>query len=275
MGDQSGDENRGDGETPVHPVEVTGFTMDATTVTVADFARFVEDTGYRTEAETYGFSAVFHLALAADDADVIGRVAGVPWWIGVRGADWRHPGGALSDVAGREDHPVVHVSWNDAQAYCAWAGRALPTEAQWERAARGGLTGRRYPWGDDLLDGDPSERASWRANIWQGRFPWHDDEVDGHGTTAPVRTFEPHGYGLWQMVGNVWEWCADWWHPGWYARSPRVDPRGPESGEARVLRGGSYLCHDSYCNRYRVAARSSNTPDSSTGNTGFRTVSFG
>jgi formylglycine-generating enzyme required for sulfatase activity len=175
-------------------------------------------------------------------------------------------------VAGREDHPVVHVSWADAQAYCGWAGRRLPTEAQWERAARGGLTGARYPWGDDLLAGEATDPGAWRANIWQGRFPWENDEVDGFGTTAPVRTFAPHG-GLWQAVGNVWEWCADWWDPTYYRRSPRVDPRGPDAGGARVLRGGSYLCHDSYCNRYRVAARSSNTPDSSTGNIGFRTVS--
>jgi formylglycine-generating enzyme required for sulfatase activity len=273
MGDQSGDENRGDGETPVHRVRVAGFTIDATTVTVDDFARFVDATGHRTEAEVFGFSAVFHLAVAADDDDVIGRVAGVPWWVGVRGADWRHPGGRRSDVAGREDHPVVHVSWTDAQAYCAWAGRSLPTEAQWERAARGDLAGARYPWGDELLDGDAADRAAWRTNIWQGRFPWENDEVDGYGTTAPVRTFAPNGYGLWQTVGNVWEWCADWWDPTYYRWSPRVDPRGPDAGEARVLRGGSYLCHDSYCNRYRVAARSSNTPDSSTGNIGFRTVS--
>jgi len=272
MGDQSGDANRGDGETPVHAVQVAGFTMDATTVTVADFARFVDATGHRTEAERFGSSAVFHLAVAADEDDVLGVAAGTPWWLGVRGADWRHPGGPRSTVEGRADHPVVHVSWHDARAYCSWAGRRLPTEAEWELAARGGLPGMRYPWGDALLDGDPADPGAWRVNIWQGRFPWVNDEVDGHLTTAPVRSYRPNGLGLWQMVGNVWEWCADWWDPEYYARSAAVAPAGPSSGTTRVLRGGSYLCHDSYCNRYRVSARSANTPDSSMGNGGFRTV---
>ncbi|WP_350278044.1 formylglycine-generating enzyme family protein [Kribbella sp. HUAS MG21] len=268
MGNDNGDENAGDGETPVHEVEVAPYSIDATSVTNADFARFADATGYRTEAEIFGYSAVFHLALAAEPDEVMGPASGTPWWAGVRGADWRHPGGSRSDLDGLDDHPVVHVSWNDAVAYCRWAGRRLPTEAEWEYAARGGLEGKRYPWGDELL-GDDGE---WRCNIWQGEFPRANTEEDGFLTTAPVRTFERNGYGLWQMVGNVWEWCEDWFGPRYYKFSPAQNPPGPSLGAARVIRGGSYLCHDSYCNRYRNAARSSNTPESSMGNAGFRTV---
>ncbi len=268
MGDGTGDGNAGDGETPVHLVRVAPFSIDATSVTNADFDRFIEATGYRTEAETFGFSAVFHLALAAEPDEVMGPATGTPWWAGVRGADWRHPGGSRSDLDGLDDHPVVHVSWNDAVAYCRWAGRRLPTEAEWEFASRGGLEGARYPWGDDLLDED----GGWRCNIWQGVFPGTNSEDDGFLTTAPVRTFEPNAYGLWQTVGNVWEWTGDWFGPRYYKFSPETDPKGPSLGAARVMRGGSYLCHDSYCNRYRNSARSSNTPESSMGNTGFRTV---
>lgn len=269
MGDSSGDRNPGDGETPLHEVTLDAFEIDATTVTNADFARFVADTGYRTEAETFGFSAVFHLALEADPADIMGQADGTPWWFGVRGADWAHPGGPLSTTDGRDDHPVTHVSWNDAVAYCAWAGRRLPTEAEWEYAARGGLDGTKYPWGDAEVDD-----GGWRANIWQGSFPQTNTQDDGWLTTAPVRTFEPNGYGLWQPVGNVWEWCQDWFDPTYYRHSPAANPAGPGQGGGRILRGGSYLCHISYCNRYRNSARSSNTPDSSMGNAGFRTVAL-
>ena len=193
------------------------------------------------------------------------RVAEAPWWLAVRGADWRRPEGPGSDVAHRQNHPVVHVTWNDAQAYCAWAGKVLPTEAQWEFAARGGLAGARYPWGDELTPG-----GRWRCNIWQGRFPTANSEEDGYATTAPVKAFAANGYGLHQPSGNVWEWCQDWFAADYYARSPRVDPPGPGDGTARVMRGGSYLCHASYCHRYRVAARSSSTPDSASANVGFR-----
>jgi formylglycine-generating enzyme required for sulfatase activity len=273
MGDAQGDGKPSDGERPVHPVELPAFSIDATSVTNADFARFVDATGYRTEAETFGFSAVFHLVVAASDEDITGRSQATPWWIAIRGADWRHPEGPRSDISSRADHPVVHVSWNDAQAYCQWARRRLPTEAEWERASRGGLEKARYPWGDDLLASD----GGWRTNIWQGTFPTLNTREDGWLTTAPVRTYAPNGFGLWQTVGNVWEWCEDVFNPHAYRRrapgvQPVFNPQELKGTGARVLRGGSYLCHDSYCNRYRNAARSSNTPDSSMGNAGFRTV---
>ncbi|MCX7522711.1 formylglycine-generating enzyme family protein [Microbacterium sp. STN6] len=268
MGDPFGEGNPGDGDSVLHEVTLDAFSIDATSVTNAAFAAFVDATGYRTEAETFGYSAVFHLGLAAPEHDVMGPAAGTPWWFGVRGADWRHPGGRQSSIEGLEQHPVTHVSWNDAVAYCAWAGRRLPTEAEWECASRGGLAGARYPWGDELM----ADGEAWRCNIWQGRFPTQNTQEDGYLLTAPVHTFEPNAYGLWQTVGNVWEWCADWFDARYYSESPAANPAGPARGGARVLRGGSYLCHDSYCNRYRNAARSSNTPDSSMGNAGFRTV---
>lgn len=266
MGDTFGEGYRVDGEGPVHPVELNPFAIDVTCVTVAEFALFVEDTGYRTDAERFGNSAVFHLALRADEADVIGTY-GLPWWLVVRGADWRHPYGPKSGIDDLLDHPVVHVSYHDALAYCAWTGRALPTEAEWEYAARGGQEGLRFPWGNEL-----EERGEHHANVWQGEFPNVNSEADGFLTTAPARHYEPNGFGLYQMAGNVWEWCADWFSPNTYARAPLRNPEGAETGSARVVRGGSYLCHHSYCNRYRLSARSSNTPDSSTGNMGFRTV---
>lgn len=267
MGDPFGDGYTTDGESPVHEVSVAPFSMDESSVTNDAFARFVDETGYVTEAEAFGFSAVFHLAVQADANDAVGRPDGAPWWIGIKGADWSHPGGRHSTIDGLGDHPVVHVSWNDAQAYCAWSGRRLPTEAEWEFAARGGQDAQRYPWGNEL-----KPNGTWRCNIWQGTFPTSNTLDDGWLTTAPVHSFEPNDYGLWQMVGNVWEWCADWFNADYYKVSPRKNPIGATSGTTRTLRGGSYLCHDSYCNRYRNAARSSNTPDSSMGNAGFRTV---
>ncbi|MDQ6525615.1 formylglycine-generating enzyme family protein [Nocardioides sp. LHD-245] len=265
LGDHFGDGYAGDGEGPVHEVEVSAFQLGTTTVTNRAFAAFVDATGHRTTAEAEGYSAVFHTDVAAVVADVLGHSPATPWWIGVRGADWRHPEGPRSDLGGRDEHPVVHVSHDDARAFARWAGRRLPTEAEWEYAARGGLSGRRYPWGDDLMDGD-----RWQVNIFQGSFPAANTAEDGWTTTAPVTAYSPNGYGLHQMVGNVWEWCSDWFDPTAYAARARRDPRGPASGTVRVMRGGSFLCHDSYCNRYRVAARSAAPPDSSASNLGFR-----
>ena len=244
MGDGFDEGYRQDGERPVHRVEMNPFHIDAHQVTNDQFAAFVASTGYVTQAEQFGTSAVFHLLVDADEHDIVGRAGIAPWWMEVRGATWSHPFGARSDLDGLADHPVVHVSWHDAVAYCEWAGRQLPTEAQWEYAARGGLEGRRYAWGDD-----------------------------GYLGTSPVATYPANGFGLYDMAGNVWDWCADWFSPNTYRMSSLVDPAGPPNGQARVMRGGSYLCHESYYNRYRVAARSYNTPDSSSGNCGFRTVS--
>ncbi|TQK70136.1 MULTISPECIES: formylglycine-generating enzyme family protein [unclassified Nocardioides] len=269
LGDHFGDGYAGDGERPVHEVEVSAFRLGTTAVTNAAFAAFVDATGHRTTAEVEGYSAVFHTDVAATVADVLGHSPTTPWWLGVRGADWRHPEGPRSDISDRPDHPVVHVSHDDALAFARWAGRRLPTEAEWEYAARGGLEGKRYPWGDDLMvrSGGADE---WQVNIFQGTFPTTNTAEDGWTTTAPVTAYRPNGYGLHQMVGNVWEWCADWFDPKAYADRARQDPRGPADGTVRVMRGGSFLCHDSYCNRYRVAARSAAPPDSSASNLGFR-----
>ncbi len=256
-----------DGEGPVREVTLSPFRMDAHTVTNEQFAEFVDDTGYVTEGERYGWCFVFHLLVSkqAVKRRQVRQVPGLQWWLAVEGADWRHPEGKGSNIRRRMDHPVVQISWNDAQAYAAWAGKRLPTEAEWEYAARGGLEQKRFPWGDELTPG-----GRHMCNIWQGAFPRINTAEDGYIGTAPARTYAPNGYGLYCVSGNVWEWCADWWSPDYHVSGPREDPTGPPTGQARVTRGGSYLCHDSYCNRYRVAARTGNTPDSATGNTGFR-----
>ncbi|MFW0773060.1 formylglycine-generating enzyme family protein [Paenarthrobacter nitroguajacolicus] len=277
MGDSFNEGYADDGESPVHEVAVSQFRISATAVTNEEFAEFVDATGYRTESETYGTSAVFHLAVKADAYDVLNRVSNVPWWLNVRGADWAHPAGPLSSWADITDHPVTHVSHNDALAYCRWAGRRLPTEAEWEYAARGGLTGQRYPWGNDLHNDAPGQAAH-NCNIWQGDFPSRNTIDDGYLTTAPAKSFRPNGYGLYQTSGNAWEWCSDWFLPKYYktclGQGTVDNPQGPTIGRGRVMRGGSYLCHDSYCNRYRLAARSSNTPESASANLGFRTVAL-
>jgi formylglycine-generating enzyme len=242
----------GDGEGPVRQVDVEPFRISPYAVTIEEFAAFVDASGHRTTAERIGWSFVF-AGLLPDDFPPTQAVVGAPWWRKVEGADWRHPEGPGSSIEGRRDHPVVHVSWTDARAYCGWIGARLPTEAEWEFAARGGLEQKRYPWGDDL-----TPRGEHRCNIWQGTFPAENSCDDGFYGTAPVDSFPPNGFGLHNTSGNAWEWCADWFDP----------QPGPERG--KVIRGGSYLCHHSYCNRYRVAARSRNTPVSTTGHMGFR-----
>ncbi|SFJ76555.1 Formylglycine-generating enzyme, required for sulfatase activity, contains SUMF1/FGE domain [Paenibacillus sp. UNC496MF] len=255
-----------DGEGPVREIELSPFYIDPMAVTNAKFAIFVEDTGYVTEAERFGWSFVFHLFVTEEAKKHDARIVpGIPWWLAVNGAHWRKPEGNESSVEARMDHPVIHISWNDAVAYCRWAGKRLPTEAEWEYAARGGLVQKKYPWGDLL-----KPEGQHRCNIWQGEFPMKNSASDGYVGTAPAQSYLPNGYGLYNMVGNVWEWCSDWFSSSAAKHSRHKDPKGPTLGTNRSMRGGSYLCHKSYCNRYRVAARSSNTPDSSTGNLGFR-----
>ena len=252
MGSEDPEANPLDLEGPVRPVEVAPFAIGRTSVTNDEYAAFVDATGWVTESERMGWSFVFAGFLPGPLRKVSPRVPGTPWWCGVDGATWRSPEGPGSDLAGRGDHPVVHVSFHDAAAYAAWAGARLPTEAEWEYAARGGLERARYPWGDELTPG-----GEHRCNIWQGTFPTRNTADDGWRGTSPVTAFAPNGHGLHDMAGNVWEWVDEVWdRPG--------DP-----GQ-RVMRGGSYLCHASYCTRYRVGARTSNSPDSASGNQGFR-----
>jgi sulfatase modifying factor 1 len=253
-----------DGEGPIHTVELSPYRIAATCVTNDQFAAFVDASGHITDAERFGWSFVF-AGLLPDDFEDTRAVVETPWWRQVYGSDWRHPEGPHSDLDQRGNHPVVHVSWADAVAYCRWSRSRLPTEAEWEFAARGGLDGAALPWGDELEPG-----GQHRMNVFQGTFPSADTGDDGWIGTAPADAYEPNGYGLYNPTGNVWEWCADWYQPGYYRSSPRRDPQGPPTGTVRVMRGGSYLCHASYCRRYRVGARSGNAPDSSAGNVGFR-----
>jgi len=262
-----------DGEGPVREVTVKPFWIDRTTVTNQAFAQFVDATGYITESERIGWSFVFHLQIPAPKLSKLRKdrsVQGLEWWVAVPQASWNKPEGPGSNIRSRMDHPVVHISWNDAAAYAAWKGKRLPTEAEWEYAARGPHKQWIFPWGDELVPG-----GKFKCNTWQGDFPIENTGDDGYRWTAPARSFAANEWGLYNVCGNVWEWCADWFSSDWHAaesQATRNNPLGPQTGERKVMKGGSFLCHDSYCNRYRLGARSSNTPDSATTNCGFRCV---
>lgn len=269
MGTDSDKGWEADGEKKVIEVSMDPYWISRCCVTNREFGEFVDDTGHVSEAEQFGWSYVFHILL---QKSVLKRlkpqnVQGLEWWYGVEGAYWRKPEGPGSNVKKRMDYPAVHISWSDAVAYCQWKGHRLPTEAEWEKAARGGLEQKIYPWGDEL-----HPEGKHRCNIWQGNFPLANTAEDGHVGPAPAKSFRANGFGMYNLVGNIWEWCSDWFSPNWRLIHKEPNPQGPDTGGSKVMKGGSYLCHDSYCNRYRVAARTSNTPDSSTGNLGFRTA---
>lgn len=273
---------------PIHRVKVDAFWMDRRPVTNGEFSRFIEETNYVTVAERPlnpdDFpGAPAELLQPGSLVFVLPRNAPVhftQWWQWVPGASWRHPEGPDSSIEGKEDHPVVHVAWEDANAYAKWAGKRLPTEAEWEFAARGGLAGEPYAWGSDLT---PNE--AWQANIWQGKFPRENTGDDGFARLAPVAAYPANGYGLLDMAGNVWEWCSDWYRPDTYARRARagevvVNPAGPSTSfdpaepdqPKRVTRGGSFLCSETYCARYLVGSRGKAEPNSSASHIGFRLV---
>ncbi len=284
-------------EFPKVPTKVNDFWMDKTEVTNAQFAKFVAATGYKTVAERAidvgelmaqlppgtpppPPEALEPLSLVFDSPSQ--QVPDNPayWWRMVKGADWQHPSGPESSIKGKENFPVVHVSWYDAQAYANWAGKRLPTEAEWEYASRGGTEGQIYPWGNE-----PIEEGIVKANFWQGNFPYFNEKKDGFERLAPVATFAPNGYGLYDMAGNVWEFCADWYHVNYYPHRVKnkivENPFGPGNSydpdesttPKKVIRGGSFLCNDSYCSGYRVAARMKTSADTGSEHAGFRCVS--
>jgi formylglycine-generating enzyme len=270
-----------------HEVTLEGFWIDRHEVTNAEFARFVDATGYETLAER-GLAPEDYPGMPPDllvpgsmvfvmPAQIANMTDISQWWRYLPGADWRHPQGPGSSIEGKANHPVVHIAYEDAAAYAKWAGRRLPTEAEWEHAARGGLEGAAYTWGNSY---DPVE--GWKANGWQGSFPKQDEVLDGYHGTAPVGCFEANGYGLFDMADNVWEWTADWYVPG-FAPAPATDPTGPGVMQAaaaapdrlprRVIKGGSWLCAPNLCARYRPAARQPMDADLGSSHIGFRTVS--
>lgn len=292
MGDPAGQH---EDERTEHEVALDGFWMDATEVTNRDFRKFVKETGYVTLAEKtptaedlpgVDFSQIdpenlkpgsicFTYQFAGEKIDKTSPLWPYRLWGYVKGASWAHPDGPDSTIEDKLDHPVVHVNWDDANAYAKWAGKRLPTEAEWEYAARGGTAGLAYPWGDEQLpDG------KWMHNVWQGEFPYKNEDLDGFLKTAPVKSYKPNGYGLYDMSGNVWEWCHDWYLPDYYAFSPRRNPQGPDTSHdpnepglpKRVQRGGSFMCNVNYCTGYRITARMKGTPDSGLRHTGFRCV---
>jgi formylglycine-generating enzyme required for sulfatase activity len=277
-------EFKGEAE-PIHTVTVRGFWMDVTEVTNEQFAEFVKATGYVTIAEKIPDAAQFP-DVPKDKLKPFSAVFTPPttdtptrrmddWWKPVYGADWKHPDGPGSSISGKEKYPVVHISWVDADAYAKWAGKRLPTEAEWEFAARGGLDGKKFAWGDDFKPGGKS-----MANTWQGTFPTQNLIEDGHRTAAPVGSYPPNGYGLYDMAGNVWEWCSDWYSRDYFKTSPKDNPQGPESSmdpndpksKRKVQKGGSFLCAENYCARYQVGARHSGEMESAADHIGFRCV---
>lgn len=253
-----------DGEAPLRQKRVAAFGMDNTTVTNTRFRAFVADTGYQTDAERLGDSMVFW-GLLPPDFPPTRAVAEAQWWRVVEGASWKKPFGPDGEAAD-DDHPVVHVSWNDATAFARWAGARLPKEAEWEHAARGGLGDVQFPWGNE----EPDDESFQPCNIWQGRFPDVDLGLDGYKGTAPARSFDPNGFGLYNMVGNVWEFTSEVFK----VRSLKKSVKTIHAGKTgfKLTKGGSFLCRRSYCYRYRIAARNSTSADSSTSHTGFRLV---
>jgi len=273
-----------DGEGPARPVTLSPFFMDKYEVSNQQFLEFVDQTGYETECEDTGYTFVFHMALDEDQQQQGYPIEGEEWWLRMEEADWRHPEGPWSDVFqdGRENHPVLQVSWTDAAEFCKWRGGRLPTEAEWEYAAGGNRVefeegggapeeAQLFPWGNDLVGG-PQGPDQHRANIWQGTFPKHNTEDDGYAFLGPVDAFGPQNdFGLYNMIGNAWEWVEDWYTRS--RQSPtkmKKNPKGPKQGAEKLKKGGSFLCHHSYCYRYRIAARTPSTPDSATYNQGFR-----
>jgi formylglycine-generating enzyme len=284
-------------EYPKHPVTVNAFYMDVTEVTNAEFQKFVDATGYITTAERKPDWEELKKSLPLNTprppdsilvpASLVFKQTGGPvdlndynqWWSWVPDANWKHPEGPGSNIKGKENFPVIQVSWYDAMAYCKWAGKRLPTEAEWEFAARGGLINNIYPWGNEHVN-----IGNAKANSWEGKFPYYNEKKDGYVTTALVGSFAPNGYGLYDMAGNVWEWCSDWYDANYYKTfSPGkvfTDPKGPEKSfdpedpysPKKVLRGGSFLCNDAYCSGYRVARRMKSSPDTGLEHTGFRCV---
>jgi formylglycine-generating enzyme len=295
--DMGGDnEQASPDEYPKHKVTVDSFYMDVTEVTNAQFKKFVDATGYITTAERKpdweelkktvppGTPKPSEEMLQA--ASLVFKQSSAPvnlndytqWWSWVPGASWKHPEGPNSTISGKENYPVVQVSWDDAMAYCKWTGKRLPTEAEWEFAARGGLTNNIYPWGNEHVNVGTA-----KANSWEGKFPYLNEQKDGFIKYAPVKNYTCNQYGLFDMAGNVWEWCSDWYNNNYYQtlqNSTTVNPKGPEKSydpdephtPKRSLRGGSYLCNDSYCSGYRVARRMKSSPDTGLEHTGFRCV---